>query len=379
MKKINNKKPQHHRIKRLAVLACLLSVLSPFTPAFADDPFSSSSIVEAINNARIKILSQMELATVQLNTLFSDAFRNTFLTVNAQVPNLAMLNPVGNYVFEGSGGADQKALTPYELANNASQNLATQKLQKSLSNDDVKAQRQVLLETGANSKEALAKTLDAQNFLTPSAYTVEAQNNAERTVSFLSDYASPFGTIDLEKLNSKKELKDTDAAKTYRVKVYTNAAIRSLLLGNLYDSFNARIPVKGLGEGSGMSDKKSASIVEVEKYIASRRIKNPKWYETINSAPSIAVQREMAFVLAEIQWQLYQLHQDNEKMLQTMTALGVINLRSGGNLADSNEIQLKQDVEGTKPKEPEQITDTTSSGVQNLPPSTENGGIPPIP
>jgi len=386
MKKINHSKPLHRRVKRFTIIAGLLAILSPFTPALALDPaqpftIDLSPVVKAINDAKDAIILETKQPRDDLKVLFLKALDDTFLTTNASVVNMALLKPEGNYSFTESKENKGPATSPYELVRQASQHSAALKLQSALSNKDPEAQRQVL-SSASDAKDAIAKMLDAQNFLGPLAYTSDEQNEAELTVAFLSDYASPFGTIDLEKLNTNEENKDTEVAKAYRIKVYTNAAIRSLLLGNLYDSFNARIPVVDLAEKSGMPKKGSASLAEVEKYAATRRIADPKWYETINNTPSIGVERETVFILAEIQAQLYQLHRDNERMLQTMTAIGVTNLRAAGGFPDANEIDLKQKVDGTKMVE-KPLTDESFSSSDGLnrtsPPKQKEGAIPSVP
>lgn len=358
MKK-NTSTPRSLRVKNLLPLACLLAILSPFSPAYAADPtppFDAEGIVAAINNARVEIVTQLTAAKDQLNRLFSNAFNSAFgLTPNAQVPNIALFDPSG-YTFER--GSNTTPITPYALINEAAKKSSTLKLENVLFNQSRQAQKEALLAGMDDSKQAIGN-IDAQNFLRQLSYNTEAQNKAERMIALLAGSGAA-GSIDLKELKEKEELNNSDAAKEYKIKTFSNAAIRSLLLGNLYEVFNARIPIKKLGEKSGMPTA-NASLAEVEQYAASRRIKNPDWYKTIDSAPSIAVQREIAFILAEMQWQLHTLHQDNEKMLQTMTALGIINLRmSAGMSTDQKEIELKQEVEGTAPKPPETELPETS-------------------
>lgn len=354
MKK-NKSTPQMFRLQPLLATACLWLVTSPFSSAFAalgEQPiFDSTSIVDAINNARVEIVSQLSAGKEQLNTLFSNAFNSAFgLTPNAQVLNIALFDPKG-YLFEESP-TNTTPVTPYALVNDAAKKSAALKLENVIFNKDQRAQASVLL-SGLDTPARTVDNLDAQNFLRQLSYTTDAQNKAERMIAFMAGSGS-VGAIDLEELKAKPELDSSDSAKEYKIKVYANAAIRSLLLGNLYEVFNARIPIKKLGEKSGMPNA-NASLAEVEQYAASRRIRNPEWYKTIDSAPSIAVQREIAFILAEMQWQLQTLHQDNEKMLQTMTAVGMINLRmSAGMSTDQKEIELQQALEGTTPKPPEQ-------------------------
>lgn len=379
-----NSQPKNRRFRNIAAATCLIIFLAPSVQALADippikSPDSSSLIIEAIDKVREEMIARMELARTQINELFLNAYDK--FTGNAQQPNLATQNPANAYQFVvGDNKNEQKPLPVYDLVKESAQKAALKKLQTSISPGNVEAQRQILLQPPSNDKDAIANMLDAQSLLGPLSYTPAAQNAAERAVEFLSDYATPLGTIDLQKLREQKpDLDKSRSAQEYKVKVYTQGAIRSLLLGNLYDSLEQRVPVKNLGKVSGMPNKTDASLAEVLKYIASRRISDPKWYETMNTASPIVVQREIAFILSELQWQLYQLHTDNERILQTITAAGVVNLRAGVVLPDKNTMELQAAFEGTMPKTP------TAGGEPDtkydLPPTTPNSNntLPSIP
>jgi hypothetical protein len=59
----------------------------------------------------------------------------------------------------------------------------------------------------------------------------------------------------------------------------------------------------------------------VEQYLINNRLNNPDWYASMNTAPPAAVQREILYVLAETQRQLFELRMVNERMLATMSTM----------------------------------------------------------
>lgn len=376
-KPILNSQSWHHRAKHFVITTCLMIMLAPSATALTPDP--SGGLLEAIDKLREEIVARMEASKSRLDELFLDAYDN--LTSSAQLPNLATHNPANAYQFTEGGNPDQKALPVYDLVKESVQQAVAKKLQASLSPGNTDAQRQVLLQPLSTGSDAIANMLDAQSLLGPLVYDSPAsQNLAERAVAFLSDYASPIGSIDLQKLHDEKpDIDKSRAGEEYKVKIFTQAAIRSLFLGTLYESLESRIPVKGLGKISGMPNKNDASLAEVMKYIASRRISDKNWYDTINKAPPVVVEREGVFILSEIQWQLYQLHRDNERILQTMTALGVLSLRAGKIMPDKNESELKMLVEGTAPTPPTTEEDNTHQIPNTDPDDLNVNSIPTIP
>jgi hypothetical protein len=341
-------------LKRFAKIIGLMIFLLPLAPAFADDS-STGTIVNAINKLQTEVSGKLGALNDNLNKLFIAAL-DTF-TAQVKANNLAIFK---NYEFAG-GSSKQQPI--YNLVQTSAQKAAAEKLQNSLRYsspsinktvaEQISAQKDMLLKplgaTDSFDINAVSSMLDSQNLFGSLSYSSETQNLAERNLAFFSDYAGPLGNINLSDLYQKEKegLANGDAGKLYRMKVYTSAALRSLFLNNLYESFNARVPIKNLGKESGMPNQTDASLAEIEKFKASSRISNGDWYNTINNASPAVVQREMVFLLAELQWQLYQLHHDNERMLNTMTALGIINLRSSNSLPDRNETNLQQSLEGT--------------------------------
>lgn len=380
MKKSNlsSQTPKRQRKQLLGTL-CLLAILSP-TPVLADTmdalaDSASNSLIKAIDKLREEMSGQFDSLGTRLQKLFSDAA--DALTARAQQSNIALLNPSGAYGFVGESKGGAKPV--YDLVRDAVQTSVSTKLQTALAPGDETTQNnrnQVLLQLPP-STDAASQMMDMQSLLGPLSYTPTQQNQAERTIAFFSNYSSPLGSIDLAKLQANPTLANGPGGQAYKVKVYSQAALRSLLLGNLYKSFNARVPVAGLGTVSGMQSK-DASLAEVEKYTASRRISDPQWYTDMNTAPPIAVNREAVFILAQILWELHQMRMENETMLQTMTAIGITSAKSSAAFPERSEIELKSALDGTNPTAADATGELDPS---NLPSGAEQtaGGVPSAP
>ena len=66
---------------------------------------------------------------------------------------------------------------------------------------------------------------------------------------------------------------------------------------------------------------KDPSAIQVEKYIATHRADSQAWYENMSTASPTTLLREIAFELADIEKQQFQLHMDNERTLATLSAI----------------------------------------------------------
>lgn len=102
---------------------------------------------------------------------------------------------------------------------------------------------------------------------------------------------------------------------TLRVK----AAQASVGLSNLYSILSKRMPQDQTGEAGGQPTSQALS----EFIMATRRIYNPsqdmdkQWVNQINTATEATIQKEIAILLAEINYQLYLSRQQNERILMT--------------------------------------------------------------
>lgn len=172
--------------------------------------------------------------------------------------------------------------------------------------------------------------------INPTAYTKAQQAAAQGYLGFLTKSAKSLTTgIDFSKLRSLSEkqkpkaladLKNSTAYQNYQYDVRSSAARRSVVL-NTFDRLMAeRTPVKGLGKSLGFT--KGASPLQLEKYRATHRVTDPKWYKAVQNSSPATVQRETLLVLAEIEAQNYQRHLDQER---TETELATLISTMSGN------------------------------------------------
>lgn len=104
-----------------------------------------------------------------------------------------------------------------------------------------------------------------------------------------------------------------------KLRVYT--AQTSVAIGNLYYIMARRLPQEPV---SGNGNPTSAALNEFT--MATWRLYNPKsdseqWISQINKGSSASVQKEMAILLAEINYQLYLSRQQQERMLLTQSIM----------------------------------------------------------
>ncbi len=129
---------------------------------------------------------------------------------------------------------------------------------------------------------------------------------------------------------SEKEKKNAEhILAKYITKLRSFSAQSSVSTGNLYALLSKRIPQS---QGAGDSAKISQALSEFQ--MATRRLYDPankdkeQWIDQINNASSTTVEKEMAILLAEINYQLYLSRQQEERTLLTLSMLLMQNLQA---------------------------------------------------
>lgn len=122
-------------------------------------------------------------------------------------------------------------------------------------------------------------------------------------------------TIDMQNVNNAKF-----ALASYLLNMRVYAAKSSVAIGNLYYLLGKRMPQTVSG-----SDSTSNTSEEVDEFhMATWRLYNPEtkdsssqWPQKINTAAPSTIQKEMAILLSEINYQLYLNRQQQERLLLT--------------------------------------------------------------
>ena len=115
------------------------------------------------------------------------------------------------------------------------------------------------------------------------------------------------------------KIKAQHALSTYLANLKTYAAINSVPISNLYYLLSNRMPQ----ESKDGKTQSSQALSEFE--MATKRLYDPKkesgsqWIDQINAASAATVQKEIAVLLSELNYQIYLMNQKTDRMLLTQS------------------------------------------------------------
>ena len=157
-----------------------------------------------------------------------------------------------------------------------------------------------------------------------------------------SKYRSLLGQVSDTTIDRVKRENAQATLTAYLAKVRIYAAQNSVAMSNLYYILSKRLPQTQTGSQENQSNATNGSSQALsEMTMATRRMYDPaavasgkpQWIDQINTASPSAVQKEMALLLSEINYQLYLNRQQDERLLLTNSLLLIQNLTQ--NLPDS--------------------------------------------
>lgn len=208
---------------------------------------------------------------------------------------------------------------------------------------------------------------------TPSTAGLAAQTQAQQAANFIryasgsiipvslpsySAYSSMYTTAlpVAGKPSTPDQINAQATLSTYLTNLRVYAAQASVGAGNLYYILSKRIPQPSTSN-SGASAPTSEALNEYN--MATRRIFNvglgqsssgqpQQWVEQINNASSATVQKEIAVLLSEINYQLYLDRQIQERLLVTFSVLQLQSLKSS-----ESSLALKSPSSNKEQKQPE--------------------------
>lgn len=212
------------------------------------------------------------------------------------------------------------------------------------------------------------KALDADTLLGPKAYPLpqqQGQSSARQQldleqmalnfIRFVSGQANPLSMPPETVLqNAPANLRNE-----FLVNLRAYIAAQSMATSNLYQMLAKRHIYPGLGTKVGLKtpDKRDgnnitpgvaipdASLLQVEDYLAQRRVTSSEWYKEMEKAPPITIERETLYTLAEIQDSLNETRRLNERILATLSVMQLLQLqatRTQLNLIASQVVQQSQ-------------------------------------
>lgn len=177
---------------------------------------------------------------------------------------------------------------------------------------------------------AQSQAQQAANFIRfASSAIIPLQLPNRTTYDNLYVQALPTNTDKLSQLQARTTLANYLAS----LRVY--AAQNSVGIANLYYIMSKRLPQAQTVPGNSDSTQQTSQALS-EFNMATWRLNDPsaasspdsQWMNKINKASSATVQKEMAVLLAEINYQLYLTRQQQERILLTNTMLLIQNARS---------------------------------------------------
>ena len=122
----------------------------------------------------------------------------------------------------------------------------------------------------------------------------------------------------------------SEAGQEYRVAKRSVIANRSVALDNLYHVLSERVPQSDLTLR--IPGQAIVSPQALKQYMATRRTNDATWYADMQKAAPATVDREQLFVLAEIEKLLFQLHQDNQRVISTLSMMQLQNVQQAKRL-----------------------------------------------
>ena len=159
------------------------------------------------------------------------------------------------------------------------------------------------------------------------------QKSAEEALSFIkfvSNVTGPFQQPYSEK-DVKARLGTDQGMQESVARMGTLMASTSVGLSNYYYLYHERLNQAGLGEsaklyhfnkdGSHGDSIKDASPLQVDEFMAKRRVVDPNWYTYLAALPPAAIQRELTTILAEIRYELFKQRILKEREVATLSAV----------------------------------------------------------
>jgi hypothetical protein len=188
----------------------------------------------------------------------------------------------------------------------------------------------------------------AQMFIT---YLTKSYNKPSDVIKFDSFQQKLAESQDAtDKISLYMQLLNDKNYRNYQLSARSSTAARSVAINNFEKIIAERTPIKDLGTKAGLKDKDGkpiadASPLQVESYLANRRVDNPAWYAHVSAASPANVQRETLIVLAEIEAQNFQAHMDRERMLATLSAQSALGSAMSAQMLASQAQNLNQDID----------------------------------
>lgn len=177
--------------------------------------------------------------------------------------------------------------------------------------------------------------VDLNSLIGPLVY--QGQDQDQAAINFISAASvlnNPFPLIDLNKMASDNNTdlptlltNNTDVAK-YVNDLKAFASMQAVGLSNFYQLYAERTPNKvtqqsnpDLFNALNALNMPKASALQLENYMATRRISDPNWVASLANDSPAALLRQIVVLLAENLFETYNNRLTNERVLSSLTAI----------------------------------------------------------
>ena len=190
---------------------------------------------------------------------------------------------------------------------------------------------------------------------------------ARNFISFITHLSEPFQQPH-EASEIKSKLGSDQEIQEFVSNLGSFASQTSVGLSNYNYFYYERLVQPGLGaqagiyqfnaDGSQNASMKDASPMQVDEFMAKRRIADPNWYTYMAQLPPAAIQREMVTILAELRYELYKQRLLMERQIATESAMQLSMVHYAASRLVSSEEKYRERID-----EPETTSGTTIGGT----------------
>lgn len=204
-------------------------------------------------------------------------------------------------------------------------------------------------------KEPL-KSVDVNSLLQPMTYSTVEAKQAKNVIDALTGSLIPLHTVKFSDLianlsgNKDSNLKATlneKQTQEYLASLRSYIATQTVAVGNLYQIYAERQAIDPSGLSPQLKDaikvvsgqtKGPVSALQLENFMATRRILDKSWYDNLIKENPATLQREQVQLLAENLAESYRTRMTTERLLATMSVL-VLELNQQIRVQLQNQIQ----------------------------------------
>lgn len=186
----------------------------------------------------------------------------------------------------------------------------------------------------SNQQNQAFANVDLNSLIGPLVYQTNQSQTATGFIKALATLNSPLPILDLNKFASANKttvsalVNNNNDVIQYLSDLRAYAAVQAVGLSNLNQMYAERQPTNvsqssnpQLYQALNAIGMPNASQLQVENYMATRRITNQGWVASLSNDGPAALMRQMVILLAENLTESYNNHMDLERLNATMTAL----------------------------------------------------------